>query len=368
MESLFNHIYKGKRVFLTGHTGFKGSWLALCLKLLGAEVYGYALEPSTKPNMYSYVAASVSGQSLADIRDYKTLQDKMEAFAPDFIFHLAAQPLVRQSYFDPRTTYETNVMGTLNVLEAARKTDSVKVIINVTSDKCYENQEWIYGYRETDPMGGYDPYSSSKGAAELLTASYRRSYFNPDEYGRTHNKALASVRAGNVIGGGDWSADRLIPDCVKKLAESDDIEIRSPYSIRPWQHVLEPLFGYMLLGAKMLDFPTVYSSGWNFGPGDDGILTVEEVVKKVISCWGTGNYYVNEPENKLHEANLLKLDISKAKSFLGWTPSYAPDRAIAETVSWYRHFYAGSPDIAEFTVTQIKSYVEMFSYTKKVGV
>ncbi|MCE7738873.1 MAG: CDP-glucose 4,6-dehydratase, partial [Candidatus Heimdallarchaeota archaeon] len=275
-----------------------------------------------------------------------------------FVFHLAAQPLVRLSYKEPKLTYETNVMGTVNVLEAVRKTNSVRVCIIVTSDKCYENKEWVYGYRETDTMGGYDPYSSSKGCAELVTSAYRRSFFTPEEYGKKHNVALSSVRAGNVIGGGDWGEDRVIPDCVRALSQNKAIVIRNPQATRPWQYILEPLAGYLLLGVLMYEDGARYSSAWNFGPNDESVITVEELAKHVIKYWKGGSYRM-DTTNHPHEAGLLKLDAGKARALLGWKPIYDVYEAIKRTVNWYRSFYSGirREDLYEITVKEIIDFV-----------
>lgn len=355
-HNLFAGIYKNRKIFITGHTGFKGSWLALWLTELGAEVIGYSLEPPTRPSLFEVLSLKKRViHIIGDIRDEAKLKAVFKKYKPEIVFHLAAQPLVRLSYEEPKLTYETNVIGTLNLFEAVREIESVRVVINVTSDKCYDNKEWVYGYRENDPMGGYDPYSSSKGCAELLTAAYRNSYFNPEDYGKTHQVSLASVRAGNVIGGGDWQFDRLIPDCVKALSKGEVIKIRNPESIRPWQHVFEPLYGYLLLTAKMWEEPTKYCEGWNFGPSDDDIATVKEVVEKVITFWGEGKYEVIS-DMKYHEARLLKLDTSKARMRLGWRPKWNLDKALEQTVRWYKLFYEGQEDMVEVTVNQIKEY------------
>ncbi|KAA0257627.1 CDP-glucose 4,6-dehydratase [Deferribacter autotrophicus] len=357
MKKLFNNVYEGKKVLLTGHTGFKGSWLTLWLKQLGAKVIGYSLEPPTKPSLFETLQLEKEIiHIIGDIRDEEKLKKVFKEYKPDIVIHMAAQPLVRYSYINPKETYEINVIGTLNVFEAVKETGSVKVVINVTSDKCYENKEWVYGYRENDPMGGYDPYSSSKSCAELLTSAYRNSFFNPKDYGKTHNVALASVRAGNVIGGGDWAEDRLIPDCIRALSKNKTIYIRNPQAIRPWQHVLEPLSGYLWLGALMWGNPAKYSEGWNFGPNDEDILTVEAIVKSVIKIWGEGNYEVNL-DNRYHEAKLLKLDISKAHFFLKWKPVYNANIALKETIEWYKNYFSNPENIYDFTLKQIVKYV-----------
>ena len=283
--------------------------------------------------------------------------ETFKEYQPEFVFHLAAQPLVRFSYKDPRLTYETNVMGTVNLLEAVRQTKSVRVVVNITSDKCYENKEWVWGYRENDPMGGHDPYSSSKGCAELVTSAYLRSFFSPEDYLNKHNVALASVRAGNVIGGGDWGEDRLIPDCIRALSQGKEIVIRNPNAIRPWQHVLEPLCGYLLLGAKLWDEGPKYSGAWNFGPQDGEVWTVEDMVKKIIHLRDDGSYRIERYGNP-HEAHWLKLDCSKARIELQWEPRYTVKQALEKSIEWYRMFYEGSKadDMMEFTKKQIESY------------
>jgi len=347
-------VFDHKKVLVTGHTGFKGAWLTLWLQILGAKILGYALEPPTDPNLFSLTLIKDNIQHvIGDIRDFDKLSRVLKDFQPDLIFHLAAQSLVRLSYKEPKLTYETNIMGTINLYEAVRQATSVRAIVTVTSDKCYENQEWCYNYRECDPMGGYDPYSSSKGCVELIAAAYRNAFFN------TAGIALASVRAGNVIGGGDWAEDRLIPDCVRSLAKGKPIEIRNPKAIRPWQHVLEPLSGYLWLGDLMLQNGEKYNEGWNFGPEDSDILTVEEVVRQVIQHWGTGQYVIDTLKHP-HEASLLKLDISKARFKLKWQPVYDIFKAIQETVHWYRLYYDNAPGevIESFTRKQIEDYIE----------
>lgn len=350
----FDNIYYRKKVLVTGHTGFKGAWLCLWLKELGADVIGYSLKPNTNPSLFEILNIESEIISIiGDIRDEKYLNNIVQKYKPEIVFHLAAQPLVRVSYLEPKNTYETNVIGTLNLFEAIKNSDSVKSIVNITTDKCYENKEWVYGYREIDPMGGYDPYSSSKGCVELLTNSYRQSFFN------NLNISVASVRAGNVIGGGDWSSDRLVPDIVKAISKNKDITIRNPYSTRPWQHVLEPLSGYLWIGALMLQNYNNYSEGWNFGPNDNDVLSVEEVVKKSIGFWGRGNYTIDRCEKSLHEANLLKLDISKAKDKLRWKPVYNSDKAIEESIKWYKEFYENEMfNAKEFSINQIRNYIK----------
>lgn len=341
--------YKDKRVFITGHTGFKGSWLSLWLNLLGANVKGYALPPATKPAMYTVLSVKdIADSQIGDILDKAALNKAIFDFQPDIIFHLAAQPLVRLSYTEPFKTYETNVIGTLNVLEAARKCDSVKAFVNITTDKCYENIESDYAYKEDDKMGGYDMYSSSKACSEILSASYRNSFLKNCGY------LLATARAGNVIGGGDWSQDRLIPDCIQAIQNGKEIVIRNPNSIRPWQHVLEPLSGYLTLGEKLLEGKKEFACGFNFGPEMDSILTVENIVQKIINSYGKGKIVI-QPDTKWHEAKLLMLDINKAKNALKWIPRYTADTAVARTVAWYKAYY-NNQDIIQFTIKQIKEY------------
>lgn len=338
MEDLFGGIYQNRKVFLTGHTGFKGSWLALWLHEMGAEVMGYSLEPPTKPSHWDLLKLPIKSV-IGDIRDFDHLNKSLKEFCPEIVFHLAAQPLVRLSYEDPRLTYETNVMGTLNVFEACRKIDSAHAIINVTSDKCYENKEWIWGYRENDPMGGHDPYSSSKGCSELLTASYRDSYFNISDYGTKHQTLLASCRAGNVIGGGDWAKDRLIPDIMRAVNAGNSVRIRSPFATRPWQHVLEPLGGYLLVGQRLLEGKVGFSTSWNLGPADEATITVEQVVKNIKKHWNKIDYRLAQSADEPHEANLLKLDCAKAHAELGWAPVWGSGETFKRTVDWYREYY-----------------------------
>lgn len=353
---IFNDFYRGKRVLITGHTGFKGSWLAVWLHALGAEVVGVGLDPATDRDNFvlTGIGSKISADIRADIRDRGRIKEIFEQYRPEIVFHLAAQPLVRLSYDIPVETYETNVMGTINVMEAIRATDSVKVGVMITTDKCYENKEQIWGYRENEPMGGYDPYSSSKGAAEIAIASWRRSFFNPEAYDR-HGKAIASVRAGNVIGGGDWALDRIIPDCIRALESGQPIDIRSPKAIRPWQHVLEPLGGYMLLASKMWDNPTAYCEGWNFGPNPESISTVWEVATRVIDNYGSGTLRDLSDPNALHEAKLLMLDISKAKFRMGWEPRMNIAQTVKLTTDWYARYRSEDPHA--LCLSQIKEYV-----------
>jgi CDP-glucose 4,6-dehydratase len=337
MQSLFSGIYKDKTVLVTGHTGFKGSWLVYWLKQMGSNVIGYSLQAPTTPNHISLLDLDIVSV-LGDIRDLDKLHQTFEEYKPDIVFHLAAQALVRCSYENPIETYEANVIGTLKVFEACRKAD-VKAIVNITSDKAYENKEWVWGYRENDPMGGYDPYSSSKGCADLLANSYRNSYFNTKNYKKTHNTLLASCRAGNVIGGGDWAKDRLITDVMVSVSQGKKINIRNPHATRPWQHVLEPLSGYLHIGQKLLEGKVAFGEAWNFGPSDEGCITVEEVVNHVKKYWDTIDYDINKGHNELHEANLLKLDCSKAHNLLNWKNVWGSGKTFEKTVNWYKIFY-----------------------------
>jgi len=345
-------FWRGKRIMLTGHTGFKGSWLSIWLKSLDAEVLGYALAPSTNPSLFEvgHGMASV----VADIRDLAYLQKVMVDYQPEIVIHMAAQPLVRYSYLDPVGTYSTNVMGTVNLFEAIRQTKSVKAVVNVTSDKCYENREWAWGYRENEAMGGFDPYSSSKGCSELVTAAYRNSYFNPGQYEK-HGVAIASGRAGNVIGGGDWAEDRLIPDMMRAISSGNSVNIRSPKSIRPWQHVLEPLSGYLLLAEKLYLDGANYSEAWNFGPNDDDTKSVEWIADNLTRAWGEGASWHLEYSTQVHEAQYLKLDCSKAKTQLEWVSKWSLIKAIDQICIWHKAHIAGA-DMHEISLQQIGQY------------
>lgn len=344
-------FYKDKKVLITGYTGFKGTWLALWLHTLGADITGYALEPETEPSVFDAVKLESNiNSNFGNILDSAKLEKVFSDFKPEIVFHLAAQPLVRRSYDEPVLTYQTNVVGTLNVLEAARKCGSVKAFVNVTTDKCYENKESDYAYKETDVLGGYDMYSSSKACSEILSASYRNSFLNVNKGGYN----LATARAGNVIGGGDWAKDRLVPDCIKSLVNGENIELRNPDSIRPWQHVLEPLSGYLLLGKKLFE-SSEYAQAFNFGPDSDSVYSVSFVAQKIIDFWGTGRLVTVKSDETKHEAHLLTLDNGKAKSMLGWQPVYTIDEAVEKTVQWYRSFYKNENTL-DLTVAQIKEY------------
>ena len=357
MIDIFNSFYKGKKVLVTGHTGFKGSWLSIWLHELGAEVVGVGLEPySEKDNfVLSGIGNKIKADIRADIRDGEKMKEIFKQYQPEVVFHLAAQPLVRLSYEIPVDTYQTNVMGTINIMEAIRATESVKVGVMITTDKCYDNKEQMRGYKEDDPFGGYDPYSSSKGACEIAIQSWRRSFFNPEDYGKKHHVSLASVRAGNVIGGGDWAKDRIIPDCIRALEAGKPIEIRSPKAVRPWEHVLEPLSGYMLLAQKMWEHPTEYCEGWNFGPEQESVLTVWEVATAMIRNFGYGELKDVSDPNALHEANLLMLDITKAKARLGWKPRLDARQTAILTSDWYKRYK--NENVYSICVDEIKKYI-----------
>ncbi len=345
-------FWRGRRVLLTGHTGFKGSWLSLWLQQLGAHLVGYALPPPTTPNLFSSVDIADGMRSITgDVRDLARLRSAFDEHKPEIVIHMAAQSLVRRSYAEPVETYATNVMGTVNVLENCRHCDSVKAVINVTSDKCYENQGWQRGYSENDPMGGYDPYSSSKGCAELVTAAYRRSYFAGDSGGLI---GLASARAGNVIGGGDWAEDRLIPDMMRAAIAGCTVRLRNPNAIRPWQHVLEPLSGYLMLIERLYRDGPLYAEGWNFGPAEDDAKPVEWIVREMASLWTEINWEMDDASHP-HEAHYLKLDCSKARARLRWTPRLPLAEALSWTVQWYKA-YVGNADMRRLTEEQIEIY------------
>ena len=353
MKNLFAGIYNNKTVLVTGHTGFKGSWLVYWLNQMGAKVIGYSLEAPSNPNHIELLNLDIIS-IIGDIRDLDKLNIVFNEYKPDIVFHLAAQPLVRLSYENPIETYETNVIGTLKVFEACRK-NNVKAIVNITSDKAYENKECIWVYRENDPMGGYDPYSSSKGCADILANSYRNSYFNIKEYQKTHNTLLSSCRAGNVIGGGDWAKDRLITDIMLSVSQGKKVSIRNPFATRPWQHVLEPLSGYLHIGQKLLEEKVEFGEAWNFGPSDEGSITVEEVVQNVKKHWDKIDYEINSDPNQLHEANLLKLDCSKAHILLKWKDVWDSQTTFEKTVKWYKSYYEENQNI--LTEQDLDTYI-----------
>ena len=352
------NLWQGKRVFLTGHTGFKGGWLALWLASKGATVRGYALDPSTEPNLFTAAKiGSVIEDIRGDIRDSSKLEPALRDFAPDVVFHLAAQPLVRYSYEDPIGTYETNVIGTARVLDAVRRTPSVRAVVSVTTDKCYENKEWLWGYRETDPLGGYDPYSSSKACAEIVSAAYRQSYFPVSKLAE-HQCALATGRAGNVIGGGDWSLDRLIPDLVRGFLAGEPVLIRRPHAIRPWQHVLEPLLGYILLAERLLTHDPRYATAFNFGPSDDDAQEVGWIVERMTQFWGGNASWKLDEDPGVHEAGYLKLDASRARAELAWHPRLRLETTLHWLVDWYKAWQSGE-DMHRFTLAQIAAYEKL---------
>ena len=358
MENLvmqqFLSYYKGKKVFITGHTGFKGAWFMACLHLAGAKIKGYALAPDYENGLFDILSPMEIGESIiADIRDKKKLEQEIISFQPDFIFHLAAQPLVRKSYEIPAETFEVNTIGTANVLEVATKLSGKCTIVIITTDKVYENKEQHILYTENDNLGGYDPYSASKACAELVVSSFRNSFFNVKKY-QQHHKAVASARAGNVIGGGDWSSDRIIPDLLRSLQKSQLIDVRNPNAVRPWQHVLEPLSGYLQLGVLLDKQSTVFSGAYNFGPLSNDHLTVRELVEFAIENWGNGKWNDSSDPSHVHEATLLKLDITKATTELNWIPKLSAKEAISWTIDWYK-----SNNKEAFTFQQIKDYFEI---------
>lgn len=347
-------FWKGKKVFLTGHTGFKGGWLSLWLASMGARVTGYALAPNTSSNLFDIleIDSLIEKSHISDIRDLASLQKAMLELEPDVVIHMAAQPLVRYSYTHPVETYATNVMGTVHVLESTRAIDSVRATVVVTTDKCYENKEWVWGYRENESMGGYDPYSNSKGCAELVTSAYRQSYFSSSD----SNNKVASARAGNVIGGGDWSEDRLIPDAINAFEANKPLMIRNPLAIRPWQHVLEPLSGYLILAQALYEQGSSFASGWNFGPRDEDNRSVQEVADLLISGWGDSVCWKKEGSEQPHESNLLKLDCSKAHTQLGWIPKWSLETAAKKIVGWQKAFQA-KENMQEVSLAQINHYM-----------
>ncbi|WP_072679788.1 CDP-glucose 4,6-dehydratase [Arcobacter sp. LA11] len=337
-DKLFKGIYKNKTVLVTGHTGFKGSWLCYWLIKMGAKVIGYSLEENTKPNHFSLLNLDMTS-IYSDIRDIEKLNNVFKEYQPDIVFHLAAQPLVRLSYISPVTTFETNMMGTINILEVIRKNNKKIAILNITSDKCYENNESKLGYVEDDKLSGYDPYSASKACSEIITSSYRDSFFNLDKYNDSHRVLVSSCRSGNVIGGGDWNEDRIIPDIIKAITKNKILEIRNPKSTRPWQHVLEPLSAYLLLGQKLLESKKEYAKAWNFGPKDDKSTSVEELVLNIKKYWSKLEYKIIDNKNILHETNFLKLDSSQAYKELSWQTVWDIEKTFNRTISWYKKYY-----------------------------
>ena len=356
---MFEDFFKNKSVLVTGHTGFKGSWLALWLNELGARVTGLALSPNTEPSHSKLIhLQNLITHIEGDIRNEEIVRKTFEKAKPEIVFHLAAQALVRDSYDDPKTTFDTNIGGTVNVLEAIRNCPSVKAAVVVTSDKCYENKEWVWGYRENDPMGGHDPYSASKGAAEIVCAAYRRSFF--DKNGRGPHLGFATARAGNVIGGGDWAKDRIIPDCIRALSKGEPIIVRNPNAIRAWQHVLDPLSGYLLLAQRLLEDPEDFSGSWNFGPVENGQIKVIALANKFIKAWGSGK--IHTPPSKKsapHEAHLLRLCIDRAVYELQWTPLLDSSAALDWTVDWYKAWHLSDKDLRNLSLNQIRNFKEM---------
>lgn len=369
MLSKILEVYKNKKVLVTGNTGFKGSWMSQWLLELGANVYGYALEPPTQPSLFEQLnLANKIKFYQNDIRDYSQVKKCVKESDPDIIFHLAAQPLVRESYINPIETIDTNIMGTAYLLEAVRELSLSTIVVIITSDKSYENQEWLYGYREVDPMGGYDPYSASKGAAEIITASWRRSFFNPATYNK-HGVKVASARAGNVIGGGDWAKDRIVPDCVRYLQNNETIQVRNPYATRPWQHVLEPLGGYLVLGAKLFnckeDELKKYCDGFNFGPLIGSNKNVQSLVEEILKTWGEGDWNYNQ-QDAVYEASLLNLTIDKAYHLLGWQPAWNFNITIEKTIGWYKEVFFKPENASDLTSQQIKEYTDQFNLANTI--
>ena len=349
-------FWKGKHVFLTGHTGFKGGWLTLWLASMGARVTGYALAPTSNPNFFNAakVTTDLEQSHIADIRDLEKLQKAMAHVRPEIVIHMAAQPLVHYSYVNPVETYATNVMGTVHVLESIRSLDCVRAAVIVTTDKCYENKEWAWGYRENESMGGHDPYSNSKGCAELVTSAYRQSYFSPEKYAQ-HKVAIASARAGNVIGGGDWSENRLIPDAIKAFEAKEVLMIRNPLATRPWQHVLEPLSGYLVLAQALYQEGAKFDGGWNFGPRDEDARPVQEVINLLIENWSSAASWAQDKSEQPHESHSLKLDCSKARQYLNWVPKWSLEQAIEKITEWQSGFQ-NSMDMKKLSLEQIEIY------------
>lgn len=352
MSTVNPAFWKNKRVFLTGHTGFKGSWLSLWLQSMGAQVFGYALTPPTSPSLFEEAAVAEGMDStIGDVRDYPALYKALKQCKPEIVVHMAAQPLVRLSYAQPVETYSTNVMGTVHLLEAIRQVGGIQAVVNVTTDKCYENKEWVWGYREDEPMGGYDPYSNSKGCSELVTSTYRRSFFQDTAI------ALASARAGNVIGGGDWAQDRLIPDILRAFEAKQPVVIRNPLSTRPWQHVLEPLSGYLVLAQRLYENGQNFADGWNFGPSDDDAKPVQWIVEEMVKLWGGEASWKLDQSDQPHEAHYLKLDISKAKFGLHWQPRWNLSEALSRITDWH-HGWLNRENVRDICLLQIAQYAQ----------
>jgi CDP-glucose 4,6-dehydratase len=353
-------FFKGKKILITGHSGFKGSWLTQILLNWGAKVAGISLSPNTQPSLFEILGLEKRAKSyFSDVRNFEKIKDIFEIEKPDIVFHLAAQPIVRESYDDPLKTFTTNAIGTANVLQAIKETGGVKSAVIITTDKVYENKEWVYPYRENDALGGHDPYSASKAAADIMANSYIQSFFSPDEYKARHNTLVAITRAGNVIGGGDWAKYRLVPDIIRAIYEkNENIEIRSPKAIRPWEHVLEPLSGYLMLAKGLYEGKTEFSSAWNFGPDDESFVSVERLVREAIDLLGKGNVDIR-PDSSKHEANILKLDINKSRTFLRWQPKFNFQKNLEFTFSWYKNYYEKMTDPVEFTNKQIEEFFKV---------
>lgn len=351
-------FWKEKRVLLTGHTGFKGSWLCIWLQMLGADLLGYALNPPTNPSLFELAGVGKNMKSvLGDVRDHQYLKKIIQEFRPEIVIHMAAQSVVHQSYLNPVENYETNVMGTVYLLESIRQVDGVRAVVNVTSDKCYENREWVWGYREQDPLGGYDPYSNSKACSELVSAAYHNSFFNPSNY-QEHGVAIATARAGNVIGGGDWTANGLVSDIIHSLLNTQPILIRNPNAIRPWQYVLDALNGYLTLAENLYNKGSAFAEAWNFGPYESGIKPVSWLVEYLISLWGENTSWRHEQTSQFHEANFLSLDCSKARLKMGWRPKMSLEEALEQIVSWTKSYRAGN-DMYLASKALIQQFMEM---------
>jgi CDP-glucose 4,6-dehydratase len=355
MAKVVASFWKEKKVFLTGHTGFKGAWLSLWLTQMGAKVTGYALSAPSTPSLFEEAQISKQINSIhGDVSDFEMLAATVKKERPDIVIHMAAQSLVRHSFENPIETYQTNVMGTVGILEASRQVDSIGAVVNITSDKCYQNNEWHWGYRENEPMGGYDPYSSSKGCSELVTSAYLNSFYKKSKCG------LASARAGNVIGGGDWAKDRLIPDIARSISGKNQVVIRNPHSIRPWQHVLEPLSGYLVLAQKLYENPSQYSEAFNFGPRESDAHEVSWIVQKMMNLWpNSSGFKIENSENNPHEAKYLKLDCSKSKAVLNWEPVLSLEKSLSLTTDWFRQYYSKEATAYELTINQIKEYSKL---------